>query len=304
MFTFNKNQKMKRALVISGGGSKGAFAGGVAQYLIEECQLNYDLFLGTSTGSLLVSHLALGKIEAIKKAYTHVTQDAIFDNCPFLIKQQGQVKRIKIHHLNVLKNFIRGRKTFGESNNLRVHLANYFSVADFNALQSSSKEIVVCVSNLSANTIEYKSLHDFDYESFLDWIWISCNYVPFMSLVVKENCEYADGGLGCIIPIEESVRRGATHVDAILLNTEFQHTNRVHARNPFDALSSIFGFISDKIEEQNVQIGNLVAHDYKATVRIFHTPRVLTSNSLIFDQHQMRQWWDEGFDFAQEKMRL
>jgi predicted patatin/cPLA2 family phospholipase len=123
-----------------------------------------------------------------------------------------------------------------------------------------------------------------------------------MSLVVKNNCEYADGGLGCIIPIEEAVRRGATHIDAILLNTEFQHTNRVHTRNPFDALSSIFGFISDKIEEQNVHIGKLVANDYKAQLRIFYTPRVLTSNSLIFDQEQMQEWWEEGFAFAQEKL--
>lgn len=123
-----------------------------------------------------------------------------------------------------------------------------------------------------------------------------------MTLVIKNECEYADGGLGCIIPIEEAIRRGATHVDAILLNTQFQQTNRVHARNPFDALSSIFGFISDKIEEQNVHIGKLVAYDYKASVRIFHTPRILTSNSLIFDQYQMRQWWKEGFAYAQNKV--
>ena len=51
-----------RALVISGGGSKGAFAGGVAEYLIDEKNNTYDLFLGTSTGSLMVSHLALGKL--------------------------------------------------------------------------------------------------------------------------------------------------------------------------------------------------------------------------------------------------
>ena len=35
-----------RALVISGGGSKGAFAGGVAQYLVEEMGREYDLYLG------------------------------------------------------------------------------------------------------------------------------------------------------------------------------------------------------------------------------------------------------------------
>ena len=48
-----------RELVISGGGSKGAFAGGVAEYLIYEKRFNYNLFLGTSIGSLLLTHRAL-----------------------------------------------------------------------------------------------------------------------------------------------------------------------------------------------------------------------------------------------------
>ena len=53
---------MKKALVISGGGSKGAFGGGVAQYLMKNEQKDYDIFIGTSTGSLMVSHLGLGTI--------------------------------------------------------------------------------------------------------------------------------------------------------------------------------------------------------------------------------------------------
>lgn len=56
------------ALVISGGGSKGAFAGGVAQYLIEELNKDYQLYLGTSTGSLLVSHLALKRNSENKRS--------------------------------------------------------------------------------------------------------------------------------------------------------------------------------------------------------------------------------------------
>ena len=35
---------MKKALVISGGGSKGAFAGGVAEYLMKEEQKNITYF--------------------------------------------------------------------------------------------------------------------------------------------------------------------------------------------------------------------------------------------------------------------
>jgi len=109
-----------RALVISGGGSKGAFAGGVAQYLIEEKKLDYDIYIGTSTGSLLISHLALQKIEKIKEVYTNVNQKSIFSNCPFIIKKNKyNVEEIKINHWNVLRNFIQGNKTFGESKNLK-----------------------------------------------------------------------------------------------------------------------------------------------------------------------------------------
>ena len=208
-----------RALVISGGGSKGAFAGGIAQYLLEEEKQSYDLFLGTSTGSLLISHLALNKIEEIKHAFTHVSQSSIFNNNPFLIVNRNGVDRIKINHFNVLKNFIRGRKTFGESFNLRKLIEQQVSFEYFKALQKSSKMIVVCVSNLTANSVEYKKLKDCNYSDFLDWIWISCNYVPFMTLATKNKCEYADGGLGCIIPIEKAITLGATHVDAILLDT-------------------------------------------------------------------------------------
>ena len=70
-----------RALVISGGGSKGAFAGGVAQYLMDELHYKYDLFVGTSTGSLLISHLALDEVDKIKEVYTSVNQNSIFARC-------------------------------------------------------------------------------------------------------------------------------------------------------------------------------------------------------------------------------
>lgn len=56
-----------RVLAISGGGSNGAFAGEVAEHLIRVHNKKYDLFLGSSTGSLLISHLALNNISKIQK---------------------------------------------------------------------------------------------------------------------------------------------------------------------------------------------------------------------------------------------
>ena len=83
---------MKKALVISGGGSKGAFAGGVAQYLMEQEKREYDMFLGTSTGSLLAPHLAVNDIA--KLAGYEVINNLLFIDLKY-------VPRVDWFNLNV-----------------------------------------------------------------------------------------------------------------------------------------------------------------------------------------------------------
>ncbi|TYA57318.1 patatin-like phospholipase family protein [Formosa maritima] len=290
-----------RALVISGGGSKGAFVGGVAQYLIENKLHEYDIFIGTSTGSLLVSHLALKKVEKIKNVYTSVNQHSIFNVCPFKIKKKRGFESISINHFNVLRNIFKGRKTFGESYNLKRLIKNSISETEFDQLKISQKDIVITVSNLSLNQIEYKSIKDYNYEEFCEWIWISCNYTPFMSLVKKDGCEYADGGLGSMVPIEEAIKRGATHVDAIILQTEVTHFNRMPSTNAFSLLTNMFAFMLDRIEGQNIRIGKFVASNQEAIIDFYYTPIVLTTNALIFDKEKMTSWWQSGFNFAKYK---
>ncbi len=255
-----------KALVISGGGSKGAFAGGVAEFLIDKLGNKYDLFLGTSTGSLLISHLALGKVAEIKDIYTSVNQKSIFDSCPFKVYKKHGIENIKINHFNVIRNFIRGSKTFGESNNLRTLIRNSVSNEYFNQLQKQAANVVVTVSNLSLNQIEYKSIKDYTYNEFCDWLWISCNYTPFMTLCRRNGCEYADGGLGSMVPIEEAIRRGATEVDAIILQTEVTHLNRMPSRNPFSLITNVFNFMADRIEHQNIRIGKFAANNKDAII--------------------------------------
>ena len=290
-----------RALVISGGGSKGAFAGGVAQFLIEELKRDYQLYLGTSTGSLLVSHLALNKIEKIKEVYTSVNNDSIFSLCPFIIKEKYGTQNISINHFNVLRNFLKGSKTFGESYNLKKLIQETFTEDEFRELKKSSYDIVVTVANLSLNQVEYKSIHDFDYEDFCEWIWISCNFTPFMTLAKKNFCEYADGGLGSMVPIEEAIKRGATEIDAIILQTEISQLNRMPSKNAFSLLSSMFNFMLDRIENQNIRIGKFVASHQDIIINFYYTPTVLTTNSLIFDKEKMTRWWQSGYQFAKFK---
>tara|TARA_R110002074_G_scaffold5143_2_gene25236 strand:+ start:12332 stop:13246 length:915 start_codon:yes stop_codon:yes gene_type:complete len=290
-----------KALVISGGGSKGAFAGGVAQYLIQEEGRKYDIFVGTSTGSLLISHLALGKLDKIKEIYSNVNQKSIFNNCPFLVKNIRGNEEISINHWNVLRNFIVGKKTFGESENLRKLIENSLTVEEFETLKNGESDVIITVSNLSLNQVEYKSIKDCTYEDYCDWIWISANYTPFMSLVRKNGCEYADGGLGSIVPIEEAIKRGATEVDVVVLHTEVNYLNRVASRNPFELITTMMSFILDRIENQNIRIGKLVANQKNAIINLFYTPTILTTNSLIFDKAKMTLWWKRGYLYAKNK---
>jgi len=290
-----------RALVISGGGSKGAFAGGVAQYLLEVEKKEYDIFVGTSTGSLLIPHLANGNVEKIHNIYTNVTQRSIFSNNPFVVKKKDGREYVTINHLNVIWQLIKRKRTFGESKNLRKNISRNFSEDDFELLKRKKKEVVVTVSNLSKNRVEYKSINDFKYQDFCDWIWISCNYVPFMSLAEKNGFEYADGGFGSVVPIREAIKRGATEVDAIMLEAENMEYNKVLGKNPFSLMVNLFGFVLDQVEHHDLIVGKLAALNNSVKLNTYFTPVQLTENSLYFNKKLMSEWWQQGFDYAKEK---
>jgi len=295
---------MKKALVISGGGSKGAFAGGVAEYLLKEKKNTYDIFLGTSTGSLMVSHLALGEVDALKTIYTGVNQRSIFNINPFRIINKNGVTIVNIRHSATLLSFLKGSKTFGESKNLRKLIVKKITRDIYNAILKEKKEVVVTISNFTANRIEYKSMQEHSYEDFCDWIWGSCNYIPFMSLLEKNGHQYGDGGFGCLIPIREAIERGAKVIDAIILETEITQINRMPAKNPFSLLFTIQEFMMEHVEKHNITIGKLSAKQNNVELNLYYTPSVLTTNSLVFDAKKMSKWWDSGYEYAKKRDKL
>ncbi len=303
MDTFNIE---KRALVISGGGSKGAFAGGFAQHLIDDLKIDYDYFVGTSTGSLLVPHLSINKVHKIRQVYTNVTQKSIYNVNPFKIKfsADGTMKS-GIKHRNTIKMFIKGKKTFGEHKNLRKVIKDVFSIEDFEEAKASPKKVVVTVANLTKTTTEYKYLADCEYEDYIDWMWASTSYVPFMSLVEKNGFEYADGGFGNYLPIEEAVNLGANVIDAIVLNPRLKNIKKSYSKNPFELFISTMDFMNQQLAGQDLMIGHLESiYNKDVKINFYFTPRVLTKMSFYFDPKQMKAWWDEGYEYAKEKFKF
>lgn len=289
-----------KALVISGGGSKGAFAGGIAQYLIKEQKKNYDIFVGTSTGSLMLTHLALGKVDELKEIYSNVDQNTIFSNCPFKIKKYKGHTTVGINHFNTIKNFLKGSKTFGESLHLKKMIDKTVKDSYLRKVRDQNKKLLVTVSNLTLNQVEFKSLDEHSFDDFREYIWASSNFVPFMSLLVKNNYEYADGGFANLVPIREAIRQGATEIDAIILETEVTQLNRMPSKNPFSLITNLFNYMQIHIEKYNISIGKLAAEHKNVKLNLYYTPMVLTTNTLVFEKEKMRQWWKQGYQYASE----
>jgi len=290
-----------RALVISGGGSKGAFAGGVAQYLIEREKREYDMFLGTSTGSLLIPHLATNDISKLYDIFTNVQQHDIFSVSPFVQRKKGNREYVSIDFINSFWQFVKRKRTFGESKALKRSIRKNFTKEEYEKIKNLRHDVVVTVSNLSMNRVEYKSINDCTYEEFCNWIWISCNYIPFMSLAKVNGYEYADGGLGSVIPIREAILRGATEIDAVVLEAENIGQQKVLGQNPFSLMISLFGHLLGQVEKNDITIGKLAAKNSNAKLNLYYTPTSLTENSLIFNKRLMEKWWQEGYDYAELK---
>lgn len=291
-----------KALVISGGGSKGAFGGGVIEYLTKDLNKKYDVLIGTSTGSLLSPLTAIGKLEKLKEAYTSVNQESIFKVNPFKVKNKNGHIKIGINYWNVLYNItIKGKRTFGDSSNLRNSIKEFMTEEDYAAIKNQGKNVLSCVTNLNLGIVEYKSVFDYNYTDYIEWMMASTSVPPWMSIIEMEGYEYADGGILEHAPIQKAIDLGASEVDVIMHRQEINPLAVEKIRNPFHYIVRTTDLLVNEISNDDVKIGKLKSKEKSVKLNFFYTPRRLTNNSLIFDKEVMLEWWKEGYQSATEQ---
>jgi len=281
--------KGKKALCISGGGSKGAWAGGVIQHLVEDQNKDYDLYVGTSTGSLLAPLTSIRELSLLKEGYTSITSDDIFSINPF--KKNGDIKL-----WNAFKRSVTFKKTLGETDNLRLLIKKHFQEKHFDRLYKSDKEVIAVVSNLTDKRPEFKSSNDNKYEDFVDWLWASCNAPIYTSILEKDDNQYADGAIHQHIPLQVAIENGATEIDVIVLSPEgLGVVKRERINNVFQYFFRLFGIMQRKIAQDNIDLNKLNSYGREISINIYYTPYSLTDNSLVFEKEQMLKWWEEGY---------
>jgi predicted acylesterase/phospholipase RssA len=311
-----------RALVVSGGGSKGAFAGGIVDYLTTVEGRDYELYVASSTGTLVQLLVASYNIEKLKEGYTTVKNEDIWKINPFKVKtnHNGKIK-IELNWFNVIRNLlpkivltktnkfpffklekISGNISFGDSSNLLNLIKKFLSQKEYLRIKEElNKEMVVCVVNATLKQVEYKSSNDWGYNDFCDWTHASCSAYPFMTPIFKNEYQYIDGGILETTPIQEAIKRGATEIDVIILREEVPKGEIEYMRNLVHGLITEIDMMHTELSKDDVLIGKLKAEINDVHLNIYHTPRRLTNNSLVFDKDIMTKWWLEGYEYAKEK---
>jgi len=288
------------ALIVSGGGSKGSFGGGIIQFLIEEEKIDYSILIGTSTGSLLVPFISIKKMDVLKKAYTTVKQEDIFKVSPFKIMSDAKgVIKVGIDFKNVLWNVLfRGKKSFGDASNLKKLIKKFMSEKDYRKIKDSHRDVICVTTNITLGKSEYKSTKEYGYEDFCDWMVASSTVPPFMGVVEKDGFEYADGSVLEHNAIQEAINRGATNIDIVILRKENSELPTELIRNVFHYTLRTMELLMLEVSKSDYQLDKLRVLDEDVKLNFYYTPTKLTNNSLVFNKENMSDWWDDGYECA------
>lgn len=295
---------LKRALVVSVGGSKGAYAGGIIDYYYS-IGVKYDIMIGCSTGALIVPFAASGNMKNLREGYTSITHKDIFTVSPFKIKEgKDGIYKYTLNNLNIFYNTVIRRKvSFGDSTVLREKtIPRFFTRGDYNKIILDGKELEIGVSNLTLGLPEFKRIDEYSYEQFCDWIWASTCAPPYMSVPKIGDYQYVDGALVSVVPLSQAIIKGADEIDVIILHKEYPEVANIElVRNPIQLITKCEDLTYNTIKKSNLNLGMLSDMAQKDVRINFHyTERRLTNNSLIFSKEQMSKWWDEGFEYAKD----
>lgn len=213
---------MKRALVISGGGSKGAYAVGVLKQLEQLYPtLTFDIYVGTSTGSLIVPLAAIDEIALLEEIYTTQEEGTI-------------VKKLRIGDRL-------GTDSVFDAGPLWALVNEHFTDDRYNRLIASGKtlyinttclqteDLVVFTTDAAAQSNDrYDTRIIQNADHFRRAIMASaCQPVFMPTIQVNKNLpgnpekdfQYVDGGVREYAGVEMAIDAGATEIFTILLST-------------------------------------------------------------------------------------
>jgi NTE family protein len=303
----NPAPRMDRIAVISGGGAYGAWGAGLSERLYNIRRNNrnqfagnpsackncgdYQLVIGTSTGSLMAPLVLVNRYADLRAGYTKVTQDDIFNVNPF--KENGELRSFLFLAWRLIFS-----NSLGESKPLRELVKKFYTPTIHDEILSSGKEFVVTVTNMADGQAYYMSSAKYAYDdaaekfggskkiksswnSMINWTWASANEPVFMSifktpqfdresLQIKLDDEgkklgrddvWQDGGVTQAVSLIEGLARAMEkkiyNIDVIVHGTLKSPESSYQGKGALDGLKRTIEIFAQSVKRQNIEMGLL-----------------------------------------------
>ena len=242
----------KKALVVSGGGCKGAFAVGVIKRLAQEFpEIEFDIYIGTSTGSLIVPLAAAGDLTLLEKLYTSVhTNDIVYGG-------------------NIIDRFVNDISIY-DARPLGNLVKQYYNDDTMAAVFASGKEVFVLTTCLQTaesvawSTQEPPIITDYtinqakDYAEFRRAVVASANQPVFMQPVeVREGSpvrQYVDGGVREYLGVQLAIDAGADEIFAIALAPIQKEDTGIKYNRTFPILQRTMEIFTDDVGYNDIKL--------------------------------------------------
>lgn len=198
-----KELSYNTALVLGGGGARGAYQIGVWQAL-EELGISVNIITGTSVGALNGALILQDDFEAAKNMWEKIetqkilsfpTTTASADTLSGMVSQIGSFTINAIQSKGVstlpLRNLI--KDTFSQEKMQQVALDFYLVTTELPNLQEKDIHFNTCQS-----------------ERWQSWLLASASFFPAMAATQIDGKYYVDGGYRNNIPVDIALQKGAT----------------------------------------------------------------------------------------------
>jgi len=279
-----------RALVLSGGGSKGAYRCGALQYILGELEVQYDALCGVSVGAINVAFLAMYKTgQEIESVLTLTDMWSKLDN-----------SKIYKRHFPFGRWHAIWKKSFYDSSPLHNLLK---SGIDLEKIRESGKH--VNVGTVSLSTGKY-TIFDQTSDHFIDATIASASFPGMLTPVSFLGQLWTDGGIKEISPIKKAVELGADIIDVIITSPVTRIKKFVENPTTVDVLKRSMDLSTDKImandiekvEMYNILAQNMLTHKKFVKLNIIRPENNLIEDLLDFRPEKIQEMIQKGYNDA------
>ncbi|MBP3759015.1 MAG: patatin-like phospholipase family protein [Firmicutes bacterium] len=195
-----KVSKKKTALVLGGGGSRGAYEIGVWQAL-KALGIKIDMVYGTSVGAINAAMVAQGDLDLTAELWKELETDMVFDMAPDS-KPTDYVKEIVVNQ---------GAGT----GPLHGMLTKY---VDEEKVRNSGMDFGITAVSVPEMGAHYMRLRDIPEGKLVDYVMASASAFPALHSYKIDGKDFIDGGYADVLPAGMAIEDGATDVIAVDLS--------------------------------------------------------------------------------------